>query len=370
LSLGHEVSILVLFNRYKGDDPDIHNVDASLRYRLQAKLHRALGNKQWELEQWGRMVAKNLLLLHRRKPIDVIDMEESYGWFGCVAERTNIPVVVKLHGPTFLVTPPTPVTNVSVKRRIELEGEALASIGTIISPSQCTLNDTISYYSLQPKHSQHIVNALTDRIDLPLWSLEKCEKNTMLFVGRFDLIKGADIVLNAFKILFSLNNDLKLVFVGPDYGIADMSGTIQNADHYLAQMFKGPELDAITFLGRRTPAEIEILRTQAAVTIVASRWENQSYTTLEAMLQGCPVVASASGGTAEIIRDNDTGRLFISEDASSLATVLGEVFSDTVNAADLGHRARQYVLTEHSSQAVGKATLQAYDKAISSFQTP
>jgi glycosyltransferase involved in cell wall biosynthesis len=37
------------------------------------------------------------------------------------------------------------------------------------------------------------------------------------------------------------------------------------------------------------------------VTIVCSRYEIFGYTLVEAMSQGCPVVASAAGGMAELV---------------------------------------------------------------------
>ena len=80
-------------------------------------------------------------------------------------------------------------------------------------------------------------------------------------------------------------------------------------DEARASLLPGAKADSVDYLGKLAPDEIYKLRTEALVTVLASRWENQSYATLEAMLQGCPTVSSDAGGQGEIIVDGVTGRL-------------------------------------------------------------
>ena len=60
--------------------------------------------------------------------------------------------------------------------------------------------------------------------DTPLWHLDTCDKNTILFVGRFDVRKGADIVLKAFRLILKAFPSAKLIFVGPDVGLPGANG--------------------------------------------------------------------------------------------------------------------------------------------------
>jgi len=363
---GHKVTLLV--GQLSPEDPpelDVVKVEASLLFELQTRLMFRLGHKHWGSSNWGRMIVKALREIHQRSAIDVVEMEESFGWCGLVASQSGIPTVVKLHGPTFLVSPLGPTLDAAKAQRIDREGQALAKVHTIISPAQCTLDQTISKYGLSPDYARQVVNSIVGRTDLPLWSADRCEKNVVLFVGRFDAVKGADVVLKAFKLLLAKHGDLKLVFVGPDHALPDDRGNNLSFEPYVEQLFDSSQKAAITYLGRRSPSEIEKLRCQAFVTVVASRWENQPYTLLEAMLQGCPVVASNSGGIAEIVDHGKTGQLFECANPLALADSLEAMIEHPQMAAEMGRLARQYVLEKHSLAAMTDATLLSYEHAIS-----
>jgi glycosyltransferase involved in cell wall biosynthesis len=273
-------------------------------------------------------------------------------------------MVVKLHGPTFLVSPLNDHSDDAHKQRIAHEGMALRMQDCITSPSKCTLDDTLCYYALHPKYSAHIVNSLAEHKNIPLWTASSHDKNQLLFVGRFDRIKGADVVLKAFALLVQTKPQLRLMFVGPDSGFVDDDGVKWSALDYAKHLFSPADLQKISFLGKQPPSAIEKLRAQSALVIIASRWENQSYTTLEAMLQKCPVVASSSGGTAELISDGQSGRLFENKNPESLANEILEVLQSPADAAILGANARRYVQEKHAPSLVADATLIAYANAI------
>jgi glycosyltransferase involved in cell wall biosynthesis len=364
IAKGHKVSIIVLGGSDEDLGPDVIWPTRTLGFKVQAKLTRLLGKPGWAHENWGVMIAAALNKLHRRSPIDVFEVEESFGWCGKIKQHISFPMVVKLHGPTFLVSPLSDHSDEAHKQRIEHEGMALSMQDCITSPSKCTLDDTLRYYSLHPKYSAHIVNSLAEPQDLPLWSASNHDKNQLLFVGRFDRIKGADVVLKAFALLIKAKPQLRLIFVGPDSGLIDDDGVKWSALDYAQNLFNANDLQKISFLGKQTPSVIEKLRAQSALVIIASRWESQSYTTLEAMLQGCPVVASATGGMGEIIVDAETGNLFESENPKSLATAISTVLENIDKAATLGEKARRYVQEMHAPSLVAEATLVAYSTAM------
>jgi glycosyltransferase involved in cell wall biosynthesis len=59
------------------------------------------------------------------------------------------------------------------------------------------------------------------------------------------------------------------------------------------------------------------------------------------MARARPVVASAVGGTPEVITDRVNGRLVAAEDVVQLADALAEVLSDRTSARSMGEAARQ-----------------------------
>ena len=101
------------------------------------------------------------------------------------------------------------------------------------------------------------------------------------------------------------------------------------------------------------------------LTIVASRWENQASTVLEAMIQGCPIVASDTGGTSEIIADEVTGLLARPDDIDDLCQKIMCLLNDPARARQLGENARRFVLERHSVQKLARETVDVYRQAIS-----
>jgi len=302
--------------------------------------------------------------IHKKHPIDVIEMEESFGWCGDVARLMPVPVVVKLHGPAFLSLIEEELHSTQATERIEAEGAALSRIQFLISPSRSTLEQTVERYALTPVLTRHISNPLELAPGAPVWRLDDCDRSMLLFVGRFDKRKGADVVLEAFARLLSRRPHLKLFFVGPDSGIRGGGGEVMRFADLRARLFTEQQSRQVTFLGQRAATDIYALRARALVTIAASRWENQSYATLEAMLQGCPIVSSDAGGQGEIISAERTGLLAPVGDAAALASKVEQLIDNPRRAADLGRSARDFALSHHSPSEVTGQTVAMYRDAI------
>jgi glycosyltransferase involved in cell wall biosynthesis len=100
------------------------------------------------------------------------------------------------------------------------------------------------------------------------------------------------------------------------------------------------------------------------VTVVASRWENQSYAVLETMFQGCPLVSTDAGGCPESVVHGVTGRLARSEDPEDFASQILAMVDDPEGAQVMGQAARRHVLEQHSPKQVADASLDLYNKVI------
>ncbi|MGH7592650.1 MAG: glycosyltransferase family 4 protein, partial [Gemmatimonadales bacterium] len=76
--------------------------------------------------------------------------------------------------------------------------------------------------------------------------------------------------------------------------------------------------------------------------------EGISLTILEAMASGLPIVATAVGGTPELVEDGRNGRLVPPHRADLLATAVVNVLGDPAGAARLGRSSRERVGREFS----------------------
>ena len=361
LAQGHKVSIFVFSSEGAVLEPDVHPVRPSRAIVARRWLLRKLGRSQSPEELAGENILSAALRLHRRQPLSVFEMEESFGWVATLIEADRFPVVVKLHGPAFLSLTAEELGSASADAKIEREGRALSAAIAITSPSLCTLTDTISRYGLAPRLKAHIVNPLGLPPSAPRWSLATCDKDTLLFVGRFDKRKGADRVLRAFKIARAQRPWLKLVMAGPDAGLITAEGTKVHFEAAAAEHFTASERASLTFLGPQRPEEVARLRATAAVTLVASRWESQGYTALEAMLQGCPVVCADTSGLREAVRDGHNGLLFDGDDPDDLVSKIFAILDSPELAIRLGAQARRDVAEIHGLGRIVAQTLAVYE---------
>jgi glycosyltransferase involved in cell wall biosynthesis len=362
---GHRVSIFTHDLDPSATDSRVHKVGRSAWYRLLRRISGRRVTVEHEIFGASAGIASAIKRLHRREPVDVIEMEESFGWCAAIAEQTSLPVVVKLHGPAFLSMVGEELDTPFGREKVEREGIALRAAAAVISPCQSTLDQTIDRYALKPNLRRHIVNPMTLNSDVPLWTLDSCDRDAILFVGRFDLRKGGDVVLQAFSRVLTARRRSKLIFVGPDVGLVAPGGYRIQFEAYRDSLFPAGLRGQIDFRGRLSNREIAKLRTEAMVTLVASRWENQGYTLLEAMLQGCPVVSTDAGGCPESVIDGKTGLLAKSENAADFAAKLSSILEDPEGAAALGNAARRHVMELHSATKVAAESLEVYAEVIS-----
>ena len=369
LAQGHRVSVFTNQVGNSNRDRDIHCIAATLAHRASGRLRRLLDGRYNHVFNWGEMIASKVNSVHRSDPIDILEMEESFGWCASVQHRVPFPVVVKLHGPAFLTLAAEERNSDFAAEKIETEGRALRQIRALTSPSVGTLNHTMSHYVLRPELRGIIPNPVTTDESLPAWNIETCDKKTLLFVGRFDKPKGGDAVLEAFRKLLDSAPDLRLVFVGPDVGLGSPTGERIFFEQFRDRLFDPRQREQIDFLGKQARERLHALRNGALLTLVLSRWENQPNTALEAMIQGCPVVGFGGGGMDEVIENGKTGLLSPSGDIDALCHQVLEVVNDPHVGVRLGSEAKRVVSRRHSAKELVATTLEFYTRCINAGGT-
>src|SRR2546421_6003955 len=122
----------------------------------------------------------------------------------------------------------------------------------------------------------------------------------LLFVGRLDPFKGADLLLHAAAMM---EENAQIVIVG-----GDLQG-----DQELEQL-KQLALDfdisqRVHFLGARPQVELPAIYSAADVTVVPSYHESFGLVAVESLACGTPVVATRAGGLKTVVRNGETGYL-------------------------------------------------------------
>jgi glycosyltransferase involved in cell wall biosynthesis len=371
-SQGHHVSVFTGELDTTSKDPNVYLVGRDTASRLSRAFNQFVRRRRPSYRRnfaFGTEIARAIKKVHRHNPVDIIEMEESFGWCADVARLTSLPLVVKLHGPAFTTMVGGELVSPMGLERIEREGRALSRMDSIVAPTELILRRTLERYELKPRDARRIVNPVVMDERTPLWSRNGCDTNCVLFVGRFDLIKGGDVVLKAFASAAKQDKNLRMIFVGPDNGVVGSSGKTMHFNEFRDSVLPADVRARVDFRGRMANEEIMVLRAQSMLTVVASRWENQGYALLEAMFQGCPVISTDAGGCPESVVDGVTGVLARSEDPESFSRQILAVVNDQVKAEAMGRAARQHVIDVHAASKVVESALELYARVIDTYRT-
>jgi glycosyltransferase involved in cell wall biosynthesis len=336
----------------------------TLATRAIAKARRSLGSDPL-LATRLRMIEQAVESALERFPIEVLEIEEAYGIATPIIRAGLVPVVLRLHGPWFLNGRALGVEeDADFERRGRLEREAIAAADAVTAPSLDVLERTRSHFGLPLEHARVVYPPIDCGTSGATWNLADCDRHRIVFVGRFDLHKGGDLIIEAFMRLAETRPELVLDFVGPDRGILDRGRTVHLEEYLDAHVPDANIRRRIMAHGQQTSAVIDELRRRGMMTIVPSRYETFGYTAVEALSLGCPVVAANSGGLAETVRDHETGLLFDSGDARSLADKIARLLDAPEWAARLGEAGRKDVAGRYAPRSIAEQTLETYASVL------
>jgi len=311
----------------------------------------------------GCAVAAAVRTLHARAPLDLFEMEESFGAARFVRGAIPRPMIVRLHGPWCLVSPALgrPDDAPSFQRRVTSEGRAIFAADAVSSPSRHALAQVRDHYGFGLTHAAVIPNAITTQPEPLRWRFEQCDQRTVLFVGRFDRLKGGDIVLGAFARLAREIPEARLVFVGPDRGFRDDAGKTWSFDDYLRAHLPGDLAARVQMLGEQPSSAIAELRRSSFVTMVASRFETFSMTAVEALSHGSPLLAPAVAALVEIVEHGRNGLLFEGGNEESAARQLLSLFRDPALARRLAAAGAEDAVRRYAPEVVARQMVSFYE---------
>jgi D-inositol-3-phosphate glycosyltransferase len=167
----------------------------------------------------------------------------------------------------------------------------------------------------------------------------------LLFVGRIQPLKGADVAVRALAALRGFP-DAHLVVVGGPSG--------PRGEEHLGRIREIVEkekvADRVHFVAPQAHELLSTYYRAADVCVVPSRSESFGLVALEAAACGTPVVAAAVGGLTTLVDDGHTGYLVDDPTPAAFADAVGRVLGDPLQSERLATaavvRARRYTWTE------------------------
>jgi len=152
----------------------------------------------------------------------------------------------------------------------------------------------------------------------------------LLFVGRIQPLKGADVAVRALAHL--RRPDAVLVIVGGASGV----GGEQEVEKLAAVVDEHDLGDRVRFVAPQPHHVLSSYYRAADVVLVPSRSESFGLVALEAAACGTPVVASAVGGLLTLVDHGHTGFLVPGRDAEVFAAYADELLSNERLAWEMG----------------------------------
>ena len=296
--------------------------------------------------------------------ISIFEIEESFGWARWLSKASLVPICVRLHGPWFEVGPALGLPeNASFRARVEQERRAILSADAVTAPSCHILEKTRTFYGLNLENAEVIPNPAEPAAHH--WQLSQADHKRILFVGRFDRLKGGDLVVDAFARILKEEPEARLSFVGPDRGCRTDNGDTWQIEQYIRHRLPGAlETKRVEWLGAQPFSALAQLRRQALVCVICSRYETFPYTVIEAMALGCPIVAATVGGIPEIIRNESNGLLHQQSDPEDLACKVVSLLKNPTWAAHLGQKAADDCCRYYHPEVVAAHTVHFYESVL------
>ncbi|MCE7948233.1 MAG: glycosyltransferase family 1 protein [Chloroflexi bacterium CFX4] len=270
----------------------------------------------------------------------------------------RLPLIVRLHtgtrlGIRFNPQPRTP----RIWLNMHLENALLKYAKAISAPSHAVAEQS-RRCGVRVAHYQVIPNGIDCQKFVP--PKHEPDSLSLLFCGRLEYWKGADILCKALPALYAAFPSLQVYLAGADVQQPNGSWAsdqlrLSVSSRYHAQLH---------FLDQVPHTKLVDHYQRATVVVVPSRWESFGLVAAEAMACGRAVVVSGAGGLAEVVENGISGLYFESENAQALAEAVLRLLSDATLRTRLGSAARQRTEAYYSIDRVCDQLEAFYESVI------
>jgi D-inositol-3-phosphate glycosyltransferase len=228
-------------------------------------------------------------------------------------------------------------------RRLDGEGIVVRGADRILAPTPAEAAHLVGLYGADPERIRVVPPGVDQELFAPRSKeeakarLHLTNARLLLFVGRIQPLKGADVAIRAMAEAVRLAPEVManalLAVVG---GSAGYSPEIDEVARLMELATAEGIGERVIFFPPQPHRRLADFYAAAEVVLVPSRSESFGLVALEAQACGTPVVASAVGGLRYIVRDGAGGFLVDGHDPGEYAERLLRVLADPTDAARMG----------------------------------
>ena len=165
--------------------------------------------------------------------------------------------------------------------------------------------------------------------------------------------KGHDVLLDAVREVLAEIPEARFLIVGDGVGFDDVRARVSALGLQRSVIMTG--------FRRDIP---EVMAALDLLVLPSIRSEATSQVILQALAVGTPVVATAIGGSPEVIRHGETGVLVAPGDVRALATAIIATFRDPERACGMARAGQAFVQTRFSIDAQMATTTAVYRELL------
>ena len=206
--------------------------------------------------------------------------------------------------------------------RIRTEQTLVDSCTRIIAGTEQEKNQLVRYYDTGPNKVGIVPCGVDFERFVPLRKSAarkklqlSSEDNVILYVGRFDRLKGLDLLLEAIPLVCHSDN-LAVVVLGGEGPNDPETGRLEQ----LCRKWGIQHL--VQFFGPVAHEDLPLYYSAADALIIPSRYESFSLVALEALACGTPVLATLVGAMDHLIQEGVNGNIIPNAEPRSLASVI------------------------------------------------
>lgn len=231
----------------------------------------------------------------------------------------------------------------------------------LIVCSQYMTNELYWYFGA-PRNKMTIIANGIDVSQLTHCSVEKRAalrahyapngERLLFYVGRIVHEKGLHVLLRAMPRILHDNPGTRLIVAG------------KNSRHYQPLACELGVNEAVHFLDYITDAERDCLYQVVDAAVFPSLYEPFGIVALEAMAQGCNVIASDVGGLGEVVEHLVNGLTVYPNDPDSIAWAVRTLFADPAAAEKRRENALRQVQELYSWSGIARRTVSLYERVL------
>ena len=182
----------------------------------------------------------------------------------------------------------------------------------------------------------------------------------VLFFGRLEVRKGVLELAEAIPRVLARAPHVRFRFVGR--ALPHPGDNISIVEHMKKRI--GRSLSAVEFVPGVPYAQVAAQLQRSDICVFPSDWEASGFVCMEAMAAGRGVIGSSAGGMAEIIEHGRTGLLVPPRNPVAIANAILALVQDPEKRISMGSAARDYITRAHTADVIGPLQEATYLRAI------